>query len=53
MGIIKMISWFYVSENQNKRKIQTESKTHQDKNLKINSIQVMQKISASKPRLKF
>ena len=31
---------FHASENQNKRKIQTENKTHQDRNLKISSIQL-------------
>ena len=32
----------HASENQNERKIQTENKIHQYKNLKINSIQVLE-----------
>ena len=32
--------FFFASENQYARKIQTENKTHEDKTLKINSIQV-------------
>ena len=35
---------FFASEYQNSSKIQTENRTHQDKNLKINSIQVMQNL---------
>ena len=35
---------FYASEDQNKRKIQTENKTRQDKNFKISSTQVVQNL---------
>ena len=34
----------YASENQTNRKVQTEHKTHRDKNLKIDSIQVLQNL---------
>ena len=37
-----LLNGFYASENQNERKIQTENKIHQYKNLKINSIQILE-----------
>ena len=43
--------FFFASENQDSSKIQTENKTHQDEDLKINSICVMPNFSASKHRL--
>ena len=43
----------HAAENQNKRKIQTENKTRQDKNLKINSIQVMQNLFSFQTPFKF
>ena len=42
---IKRFNGFYASENQNKRKIPTENKTHQDKNLEIKLCRIF---SASK-----
>ena len=42
---------FFASENRDSSKLQAENKAHQDKNLKINSIQVVTICSASKHRL--
>ena len=46
--------FFFASENQYSSKIQTENKTHQDKNLKItSSIQVMQNLFSFQTPFKF
>ena len=51
--ICMLLAGFYASENQNKRKIQTENKTRQDKNLKISSIQVIEGLFSFRKAFEF
>ena len=44
---------FFVSENQNQRKIQPKNKAHLDKNSKLKSIQVMQNFFSYQAPFKF
>ena len=44
----KLFGWVFMHLKIKIKKIQTQNKTHQDKNLEINFIQVMQNLSASK-----
>ena len=49
----RFLDLFFAPENQDSSKIQTENKTHQDKNLKISSIQIMQNLFSFQAPFKF